>query len=132
MNYTISHIYDDYIDTEKFIDKSVFKDICESFNIEIMSSILEGETFNMRNKLSTLSVARRTRDPRAPKIDWGASIKYKKELQNNGVTLYNSLTEKDRNGIYILQILIIVNIFGIKENVEFQINRLIDFHLQED
>ena len=26
MNYTISHIYDDYIDTEKFIDKSVFKD----------------------------------------------------------------------------------------------------------
>ena len=94
MSYTITDIYKQHIAEEGFIDKSLFKDICESFNIEIMNNLLSGGTFNMKNKLATLSVARRSRDPRSPKIDWGESMKYKKELQDEGTELYDSLTGK--------------------------------------
>jgi len=91
--YTIEHIYQDYILTEDFIDKKIFKDICSVFNIEIISYILEGLTFNMGNNLSTISVVRKERDFRSPTIDWGESNKYKKELLNEGEKLYNSETD---------------------------------------
>ena len=39
MNYTISNIYDNYENKE--ITKSLFKDICAEFNIEIIESILD-------------------------------------------------------------------------------------------
>ena len=48
----------------------------------------------MGNNLSTLSIRRTERDPRSPRIDWGESNKYKKELLENGETLYSKHTEK--------------------------------------
>ena len=93
MNYTFSNIYDSYIKEYGYIDKSIFSDICHTFNIGIMEYLLEGKEFNMGNNLSTLSVIRRDRDPRSPRINWGESNKYKKELLDQGKRLYDPITE---------------------------------------
>lgn len=80
MSYTITDIYNDYVDENGYIDKLIFKDICSDFNIMIMNYILEGKEFNMGSNLSTISIIRRDRDPRSPRIDWGESNKYKKNF----------------------------------------------------
>ena len=85
MSYTISHIYEKYKD--KDIDKTLFRAICSEFNMGIIDYILEGKEFNMKNNLSSISIVRKERDPRSPKIDWGESIKYKKELEAEGKEL---------------------------------------------
>ena len=78
MNYTFKDIHSDYIEEHGDIDKSIFTEICHIFNIGIIEYMLEGKKFNMGNNLSTLSVIRRERDPRSPRIDWGESNKFKK------------------------------------------------------
>jgi len=94
MNYTLTDIYKKYVIDNGYIDKKIFRQICETFNINIMTSILDGETFNMGHNLSTLSIVRKERDPRNPKIDWGESNKYKTELLENGKQLYDSETQQ--------------------------------------
>ena len=94
MNYTLESIYKEYIKDHESIDKKIFRDLCESFNIEVIEDILEGQTFNMGSNLSSLSIVKMERDPRNPKIDWGESNKYKKELLEQGEALYDSTTEK--------------------------------------
>tara|TARA_R100001244_G_scaffold74803_1_gene59721 strand:- start:29 stop:502 length:474 start_codon:yes stop_codon:yes gene_type:complete len=94
MNYTLTDIYKEYILEHGSIDKNIFRDICEEFNIDIMEDVLEGGTFNMGNNLSTLSIVRKERDPRNPKIDWGESNKYKAELITAKENLYDSETGK--------------------------------------
>ena len=94
MNYNLTDIHEQYIVENGDVDKKVFRQICESFNMEVMDSILDGETFNMGHNLSTLSVVRKERDPRNPKVDWGESNKYKQELVEQGDELYNVLTGK--------------------------------------
>jgi|TARA_R110002020_G_scaffold190728_1_gene390342 hypothetical protein len=84
MEYTIKHIYSD---CNENVDEVTFKNICSEFNIGIIDYILEGKEFNMKSNLSSLSVVRKDRDPRSPKIDWGESIKYKKELEAEGKNL---------------------------------------------
>tara|TARA_R110002012_G_scaffold86022_2_gene214172 strand:- start:664 stop:1134 length:471 start_codon:yes stop_codon:yes gene_type:complete len=91
--YTFSDIYKSYIKENGYIDKKIFSDICHTFNVGIMEYILSGKEFNMGNNLSTLSIIRRDRDPRSPRIDWGESNKYKKELLEAGEALYDSITE---------------------------------------
>tara|TARA_R110000787_G_scaffold281658_1_gene393100 strand:+ start:1035 stop:1508 length:474 start_codon:yes stop_codon:yes gene_type:complete len=93
MNYTFKDIHSDYIEEHGDIDKSIFTEICHIFNIGIIEYMLEGKKFNMGNNLSTLSVIRRERDPRSPRIDWGESNKYKKELIDSGKEIYNNVTE---------------------------------------
>ena len=90
MNYTLESIYKEYIKDHESIDKKIFRDLCESFNIEVIEDILEGQTFNMGSNLSSLSIVKMERDPRNPKIDWGESNKYKKELLEQGEALYDS------------------------------------------
>jgi hypothetical protein len=94
MRYTLKDIYKDYIDTETFIDEHIFREICEAFNIDVINQLLEGKTFKMGNNLSSLSIRRAERDPRSPRIDWGESNKYKKELLLKGKKLYDSKTGK--------------------------------------
>ena len=89
MNHNLSDIYKDYVTNNKEIDKSLFIDICHEFNIMIIDYILEGKEFNMGNNLSTLSIVKKDRDPRSPRLDWGESNKYKKELLEEGQDLYN-------------------------------------------
>ena len=93
MGYTFTDIYNSYTEEYGYIDKAIFSDICHTFNIGIMDYILEGKEFNMGNNLSTLSITRRERDPRSPRIDWGESNKYKKELLEQKEELYDPITE---------------------------------------
>jgi len=80
MNYNLTDIHEQYVINNGTINKKVFREICESFN--------------MGHNLSTLSVVRKERDPRNPKVDWGESNKYKQELIEQGEELYNVLTGK--------------------------------------
>ena len=91
--YNINNIYNNYIEEyNETVDKNTFKKICEEFNIEIIDAILDGKTFDMGNNLSTLSIVRMNRDPRAPRVDWAESNKYKKELKDSGEKLYDKET----------------------------------------
>lgn len=89
---TFTDIYNTYIEECGYIERSIFSDICHTFNIGIMDYILEGKEFNMGYNLSSLSIVRMERDPRSPRIDWGESNKYKKELATNGDQLYDPIT----------------------------------------
>tara|TARA_R110002110_G_scaffold127963_3_gene307337 strand:- start:150 stop:623 length:474 start_codon:yes stop_codon:yes gene_type:complete len=90
--YTILNIYKDYNEEDFKVDKQTFVNICSEFNILVINELLEGKEFNMGNNLSTLSIVRKDRDPRSPRIDWGESNKYKKELLEEGRELYNPKT----------------------------------------
>ena len=92
MSYTLTNVYNNYVVDKGFVERTLFKDICSEFNIMIMDYILDGKEFNMGNNLSTLSIIRRDRDPRSPRLDWGESNKYKKELLEEGQKLYDSET----------------------------------------
>ena len=86
-------IYDHYLTTtDSPVDYKVFKEIIVKFNSSIMDTLLEGETFDMGNKLSTISIWRRKRDPRTMRVDWQESLKCKKELEDKGIPLYNKET----------------------------------------
>jgi|688.fasta_scaffold172303_2 hypothetical protein len=92
-SHTIRAIFKDYDEnTEDKIDYRVFADICSEFNIAIFNELLNGYEFNLQNNLGTVSVRRVERDPRKPQIDWGETTKYKKELLDKGVELYDSRT----------------------------------------
>ena len=73
--YTLRDIYKKYNqEYNTNINSNLFRDICSEFNIMIINYVLEGKEFNMGNNLSTLSIVRKDRDPRSPRIDWGESI----------------------------------------------------------
>ena len=90
MKHTLRNITKAYIEEYGDIDTNLFRDICSDFNMLVIDYILEGKEFNMGNNLSTLSIKRQERDPRSPKIDWGESNKYKKELLEEGQKLYDA------------------------------------------
>ena len=90
--YTVTNIYKDYNKENTRVDKELFINICADFNILVFEELLEGSIFNMGNNLSTLSIVRKERDPRSPRIDWGESNKYKQELLEEDQELYNSIT----------------------------------------
>ena len=92
MNHTISDIYKDYKEDKGDIPKSLFVDICAEFNMGMIDYLLEGKEFNMGYNLSTLSIVRKDRDPRNPRVDWGESNKYKAELLSEGQELYDNET----------------------------------------
>jgi len=94
MNFTFKDIHASYEETYEEVDKSLFTDICHEFNMLILKYILDGKSFNMGNNLSSLSIIRRERDPRSPRIDWGESNKYKQELLEEGQDLYDNITGK--------------------------------------
>lgn len=93
---TITDIYKSYrAETDNPLDKALFRDICEEFNIFIVDKILlEGKVFNMKHNLSNLSVRRIERKPSSPTIDWWESNKYKQELLAEGKKLYDAETEE--------------------------------------
>ena len=93
MSYTLTNIYNNYVVDKGFVERALFKNICSEFNMMIMDYILEGKEFNMGYNLSTISVVRKDRDPRSPRVDWGESNKYKNELIKKGKILYDPHTD---------------------------------------
>ena len=103
MQHTISHIYEDYKKTNDSISKDLFVALCGEFNIGIIDYLLEGKEFNMGSNLSTISITRHDRDTRNPRIDWGESNKYRKELLAEGKSIYDSILimkSKNPNFLY--------------------------------
>jgi len=95
MSYTLRDVYKAYAkEVDASIDSLTFRDICSDFNIEIMDYILDGKLFNMGFNLSTISITRQDRDPRNPRIDWGESNKYRKELIAEGKKIYDVVTNE--------------------------------------
>jgi len=74
------------------LDFKTFKEVLVKFNIGIMDHILEGHSFDMGSKLSSIRIVRRKRDPRNPRVDWGTSYKMRDEIIKSGGTPYNSET----------------------------------------
>ena len=94
-SHTIRAIHKDYKNSaDEAVEYRIFADICSEFNLAIVDCLLNGYEFNMQNNLGTLSVRKVDRDPRTPQVDWGETTKYKKELLENGVDLYDSSTGK--------------------------------------
>ena len=130
---TITDIYKSYkTETTNPVDKALFKEICETFNILLIDNLLlEGKSFNMKHNLSNISIRRIERNPSSPTIDWWESNKYKQELQKvHSFMIQNQ--GKVRNGLFTTLIPGTVNIIGKKVNVESQIKLLIDLPLPEE
>lgn len=91
--YNLKDIYRHYSETTSApVDRTLHRDICEEFNIEIINHILEGGVFNMKSNLAYLSIRCIERNPRKPTVDWWESNKYKAELLAEGKQLYDSNT----------------------------------------
>ena len=93
--HTLKNIYKDYKEhVEDPIESSLFKQLCEEFNMLVVEEMLEGREFKMGNNLSSMSIHRIERNPTKPTIDWWESNKYKQELIAQGEDLYNAETGK--------------------------------------
>lgn len=89
-NYTILDIYADYCKNVKEVDRSLFIDLCEEFNIQSMREIIEnGREFNMGSYLSTIQVVTVNRNYSNPQVDWQSSLALKESLEKEGKELYS-------------------------------------------
>lgn len=94
-SHTLKEVYRHYKEgAEKPVDFKTFTSICTEFNQEIIEELLEGKEFNMQNNLGIISIRRVDRDPRVLRINWAASMEYRKELLEKGVQLYSKKTGK--------------------------------------
>ena len=90
---TIKDIYAFYKEeVSNPLNKKLFKELCEQFNLDIVEVLLEGKIFTMGSNMSNLSIRRIERNPRKPTIDWWESNKYKQELLAKGEKLYDNNT----------------------------------------
>ncbi len=88
--YTLSDIFRYYRTMEGDLPKSLYKNICQDFNIAIMDHIIyDAGTFDMGYNLSTISILRIKRNFKNPQVDWAASNEYKEELLKQGKELYS-------------------------------------------
>jgi hypothetical protein len=88
--YTLRNIYKQYILDGGDLHKSLYKNICQDFNIGMMDHIIyDAGTFDMGYNLSTLSILRLKRNFKNPTVDWAESNEYKKQLLEEGKELYS-------------------------------------------
>jgi len=93
--YSLTDSYRHYVANGGELHKSMYKNICQDFNIRIMEHIIyEAGTFNMGSNLSTLSIMRLRRNYDKPVVDWHESNKNREELLKKGETLYSFKTGK--------------------------------------
>jgi len=91
--YTSVDIYRHYVADGGELPKALYKNICQDFNQQIMLHLIEDAgKFDMGYRLSTLSILRMRRNYSNPQVDWGASNKFKEELQAKGEKLYDAKT----------------------------------------
>lgn len=86
-------IYAMYCSTTKApVAYNIFKEILSKYNRGMADHILDGGILHMGNNLSSIQVVRRSRDPRSPRINWGASFKTKAKLESEGKELFDKET----------------------------------------
>lgn len=88
------------------VDYKTFCNICDDFNKEIISQIIEGKTFKMGFLLGTIQVIEKDRKYKKSKNgvihttrDWIASNKKRQEIIDKGGIPYKAI--KDENGMII-------------------------------
>jgi len=80
------------LEESKVITEQVYKKTIESFNKKISREILKGYTFRVGNRISNIRIKRQTITERSKKrIDWKASLAFKKQLILRGETPYKVL-----------------------------------------
>jgi len=92
MEYTITDIYKDYVKNNEKIDKKAFIDVCSDFNMLVIEHLLEGKALKLGHNLSYIQVVKMVRDPRSPRVDWLESNKYKQELLDSAIQIYDKET----------------------------------------
>ena len=91
--YTLKDIYRQYKADGGELSKSLFKNICQDFNIHIMEAIIyDAYIFDMGFELSSISILRIKRNYSNPQVDWKASNERKQELLDQGKKLYDKET----------------------------------------
>jgi hypothetical protein len=74
-------MYEDYQQSvDNPLSYSDYRECCELFNMWSMDKVTDGYILNMGAYLSTISIIRVPRDHSSPRINWGATNEYKKEL----------------------------------------------------
>lgn len=92
-SYTLIDMYRFYVADGGVLPKTLYKNICQDFNIQIMDHIIkEAGRFDMGSYLSTLSIRRIKRNFKNPHVDWKASNEYRQELLDKGEKLYDHKT----------------------------------------
>ncbi len=99
---TLKDAYKHYkAQTEHPVSQELYEDICKEFNIKLFDLILTGYEFDMGSNMGTISIARIERSPTTLTVDWNETKKYKQELIEQGVKLYDSATgEGEKYHIY--------------------------------
>lgn len=91
--HTLSDSYRHYVADGGELHKTMYKNICQDFNMRIMDHIIyDAGSFNMGSNLSTLSVLRIKRKFSNPSVNWKESMLYRKELEESGEKIYDSKT----------------------------------------
>lgn len=89
-NYTILDIYKDYLESVESVDKELFINLCEEFNISCMNEIIyKGREFNMGSYMSTIQVVHIDRNYKNPQVDWKSSNSLKEKLISENKVLYS-------------------------------------------
>lgn len=93
---TLKTFYPDYKEsTDNPLSYSDYRECCELFNIYVMDRIIDGKRLNMGSYLSTLQVVRVERNYSKPRVNWGETNKYKKELLEEDDITEDDLYSKD-------------------------------------
>jgi len=80
-SHTLKTMYEDYKESvDDPLSYSDYRECCELFNMWSMDRVTDGYKLNMGAYLSTISVIRVPRNHTNPQVNWGATMKYKKEL----------------------------------------------------
>lgn len=82
---------------EKIMDFATFKKIIVAFNKKASDEIIAGKTLNLGNKLGFSQIRKIVPSVRSQRIDWAESMKFKKELETQGVAVKSKTNPQGSN-----------------------------------
>lgn len=76
------------------IPRRQFHALTLEYNRLLVDRLLEGQSVSLGKLLGSIRIVKNKNTFKNPKIDWGASNKYRKELEEEGTPLYDKKTGK--------------------------------------
>lgn len=96
---TLVDAYEYYKDNGGELDYKTWRSLCEGFNLAAVEQLLEGRRIILPAYMGYLQIAIVPKSFKHPNINWPASKKRKKELQEQGKPLYDHETGKGEKWI---------------------------------